>query len=173
MSCEYYQELLSAALDGELQRVERSELDAHLEVCAACRQFGEAIDAIHDLAAAAVPHRLPAAGQRRILHRTVGRTSFLSWLRHSIPGARQRPRTLAWAGSLVVLVFVVGIAVIQLWRNPENIESPPARTGQNAPVLEVTISDNDIVATSSTVKISLTHEDIVGSTTLILSGGEM
>lgn len=45
-NCEYYEELIGAALDGEITAEEDKELRAHLESCEACRNFYEAMQAI-------------------------------------------------------------------------------------------------------------------------------
>lgn len=45
-NCEYYEELIGAALDGEITAEEEAELRAHLEGCEACRSFYEAMQAI-------------------------------------------------------------------------------------------------------------------------------
>ena len=45
-NCEYYEELIGAALDGEITAEEEKELRAHLESCEACRNFYEAMQAI-------------------------------------------------------------------------------------------------------------------------------
>ena len=45
-NCEYYEELIGAAIDGEITAEEDKELRAHLESCGACRSFYEAMQAI-------------------------------------------------------------------------------------------------------------------------------
>ena len=45
-NCEYYEELIGAAIDGEITAEEDKELRAHLESCEACRSFYEAMQAI-------------------------------------------------------------------------------------------------------------------------------
>lgn len=45
-NCEYYEELIGAALDGEITAEEEKELRAHLESCETCRSFYEAMQAI-------------------------------------------------------------------------------------------------------------------------------
>ena len=45
-NCEYYEELIGAAIDGEITVEEDKELRAHLESCEACRNFYEAMQAI-------------------------------------------------------------------------------------------------------------------------------
>ena len=45
-NCEYYEELIGAAIDGEITAEEDKELRAHLEGCGTCRSFYEAMQAI-------------------------------------------------------------------------------------------------------------------------------
>lgn len=45
-NCEYYEELIGAAIDGEITAEEDKELCAHLESCGTCRNFYEAMQAI-------------------------------------------------------------------------------------------------------------------------------
>lgn len=44
--CEYYEELIGAALDGEISTEENEELRAHLDTCESCRNFYDAMKAI-------------------------------------------------------------------------------------------------------------------------------
>lgn len=54
--CEYYEELIGAALDGEISAEENEELRAHLDACESCRSFYEAMKAI-----SGTDERLPEA----------------------------------------------------------------------------------------------------------------
>jgi len=45
-NCEYFEELISAAVDGELTDREEDALHAHLEMCESCRAYYEALRAI-------------------------------------------------------------------------------------------------------------------------------
>ena len=45
-NCEYYEELIGAALDGEITAEEEAALRAHLEECEGCRSFYESLRAI-------------------------------------------------------------------------------------------------------------------------------
>lgn len=47
-SCEEYEALISAFLDGELSEAERSELSEHLPACPACQRYFDDLVAIHD-----------------------------------------------------------------------------------------------------------------------------
>ena len=66
-NCEYYEELIGAALDGEITAEEDKELRAHLESCEACRSFYEAMQAISgtDDALGDVPENFTANGGSR------------------------------------------------------------------------------------------------------------
>lgn len=46
-SCEYYIELLSVELDGQLSREQEQELAQHLLECPGCREIGSRMEAIH------------------------------------------------------------------------------------------------------------------------------
>lgn len=45
-NCEYYEELIGAAIDGEITAEEEAALRAHLEECEGCRSFYESLRAI-------------------------------------------------------------------------------------------------------------------------------
>ena len=45
----YYEELITAGLDGELSEDQARELRAHLETCERCRNFRAAMEAVHGL----------------------------------------------------------------------------------------------------------------------------
>ena len=57
--CEYYEELIGAALDGEITAAEREELRTHLNTCGSCRDFYEAMKAISGM-----DEQLPEAPER-------------------------------------------------------------------------------------------------------------
>lgn len=67
-NCEYYEELIGAALDGEITAEEDKELRAHLESCEVCRSFYEAMQAISgtDDALGDVPENFTANVMARV-----------------------------------------------------------------------------------------------------------
>ena len=67
-NCEYYEELIGAALDGEITAEEDKELRAHLESCEACRSVYEAMRAISgtDDALGDVPENFTANVMARV-----------------------------------------------------------------------------------------------------------
>lgn len=99
MSCEKYLELISARLDGELTAQEQSELDAHLQICPACRAIANDLDGLHsalaDLGEAPAPAALSAA--------------VLSKIKAERQGSRRRivRRLSALAACLVLCVGVL------------------------------------------------------------------
>ena len=48
-TCEYFEELIGAAADGEITAAEEAELREHLESCEHCRSFSEALRAVSDI----------------------------------------------------------------------------------------------------------------------------
>ncbi|MBQ2896303.1 MAG: zf-HC2 domain-containing protein [Oscillospiraceae bacterium] len=82
MGCEYYLELISAQLDGELTEEERAALTEHLSSCENCRRIASAFSAIRDGIteeaevpagfAASVMARLPAKKKKVITLRRWG-----------------------------------------------------------------------------------------------------
>ncbi len=67
-NCEYYEELIGAAIDGEITAEEDKELRAHLESCEVCRKFYEAMQAISgtDDALGDVPENFTANVMARV-----------------------------------------------------------------------------------------------------------
>ena len=51
----YFEELITAELDGELTAEQRAELDAHLAGCEQCRAFRDALSAVEGAAARHLP----------------------------------------------------------------------------------------------------------------------
>ena len=48
-TCEYFEELIGAAADGEITAAQEAELREHLESCGHCRSFSEALRAVSDI----------------------------------------------------------------------------------------------------------------------------
>ena len=105
-NCEYYEELIGAALDGEITAEEDKELRAHLESCEACRSFYEAMRAISgtDDALGDVPENFTANVMARV-HETATPAEKPATTTASLPrletrcGARAAAAAVAiWAG---------------------------------------------------------------------------
>jgi len=95
-SCEAYQELISALLDGELTEAEAAEVNAHIAACPDCRTMYEAFAAIGVPDAEEVPETLHTAVMEKV---TAARKAVKT--QHTL--VRLRP-VLTAAACLVVMV---------------------------------------------------------------------
>jgi anti-sigma factor RsiW len=169
MSCEYYEELISADQDGELNQKERNELSLHLAVCADCRQFAERIKLFHKLSASAKPPLFPKARQRMILQKTIGSISLWSRIRSMIFGSYKVPRQLIWLGYLTT-AMIIGVITVELISDKMQLEkSNHEKTSQSSSVYKLEISDSDIIAYNATKKVVFTEQDIAESKTIVFS----
>lgn len=102
-NCEYYEELIGAALDGEITAEEDKELRAHLESCEACRSFYEAMQAISgtDDALGDVPENFTANVMARV-HETAAPAEKPAKKKASIQRLVTRCGALAAAAAVAI-----------------------------------------------------------------------
>lgn len=102
-NCEYYEELIGAALDGEITAEEDKELRAHLESCEACRSFYEAMQAISgtDEALGDVPENFTANVMARV-HETAASAEKPAKKKASIQRLVTRYGALAAAAAVAI-----------------------------------------------------------------------
>ena len=102
-NCEYYEELIGAALDGEITAEEDKELRAHLESCEACRSFYEAMQAISgtDDALGDVPENFTANVMARV-HETAAPAEKPAKKKASIKRLVTRCGALAAAAAVAI-----------------------------------------------------------------------
>ena len=102
-NCEYYEELIGAALDGEITAEEDKELRAHLESCEACRSFYEAMQAISgtDDALGDVPENFTANVMARV-HETAAPAEKPAKKKASIQRLVTRYGALAAAAAVAI-----------------------------------------------------------------------
>lgn len=102
-NCEYYEELIGAALDGEITAEEDKELRAHLESCEACRSFYEAMRAISgtDDALGDVPENFTANVMARV-HETAAPAEKPAKKKASIQRLVTRCGALAAAAAVAI-----------------------------------------------------------------------
>lgn len=102
-NCEYYEELIGAALDGEITAEEDKELRAHLESCEACRSFYEAMQAISgtDDALGDVPEDFTANVMARV-HETAAPAEKPAKKKASIQRLVTRCGALAAAAAVAI-----------------------------------------------------------------------
>ena len=120
MTCEYYQEAMSAFLDGQLDELVSRETFLHLSVCAPCRGFLRSSIVIQqgfrDLPIPSVPTSL----DRRILHipdRDQQRTRPLSVRIRSALSSRFDIPVPALVGGMGLLLITVSLSVWSLLNN--------------------------------------------------------
>ena len=102
-NCEYYEELIGAALDSEITAEEDKELRAHLESCKACRSFYEAMQAISgtDDALGDVPENFTANVMARV-HETAAPAEKPAKKKASIQRLVTRCGALAAAAAVAI-----------------------------------------------------------------------
>ena len=88
MNCDRYQELLSAALDGELTDIEQRDLRSHLDECPVCRERSDQMHEQHEMLSTsrvpAQPARLRAGIKERLGIRE-HRSARAPWMRGLAP----------------------------------------------------------------------------------------
>jgi len=170
MPCDYFKELISADLDGELGSEESDKLKAHIAGCAKCSQFAQEVRSLHDITTSSPPLVLPKSRRKSILRETVGSVTLWSRLVRSIMKLDKLPRRFAWVGSVAVIVVVLGIALKFVSYGPQREDMQTEQFDREGTVLKLVLSENDIVATSSKLRVVLTEDDITETRTIVLSG---
>jgi len=129
-----YREMLSALLDGELSEAETGEALAHLETCAACRQYFAELTALHEALGEPDECGVPADFADGVLAR----------LREGAAPKRRAVRRRSWqrTAALAACAAVVILAAARLPRMGagKSAEAPaapaamPASVGESASV---------------------------------------
>lgn len=121
MTCEQAAELLSAYVDGELNRSERGELVGHLESCLACRREWVAAERARALSSGAAP-AMPTVLRARI------ERSIDEWVGEGAPSAWTWREALRWpalvpapAWAVVATALTAGIAAYSLYPREEPV----------------------------------------------------
>ncbi|MFA6029649.1 MAG: zf-HC2 domain-containing protein [Elusimicrobiota bacterium] len=116
MSAHEESRLLSAYIDGELDRDERHRVEAHLGACASCRAREERLSEVKWAMAAARPHRAPAD----LVAALEARHGAAPGLWERVLGALRPPVVWVPAGALALAALVMG-----LWLYPAEEEEIP------------------------------------------------
>jgi len=148
MACPQWSEQISAWLDGALSEREREELEAHLEICEACRHAAIQFRNLkRQLKAMPVPP--PSDGMwsrilRQIRHRTCSRRNIYI----------KRWVVASW---FAVAASVAILATTFLWFRPANSKSAsPINTlvSYHADNLSLALSDNPMCHLVATAELS-------------------
>ena len=115
MNCEYFRELISARLDGELSHEEEQRLTEHLAGCPSCREIAERLAELKDTIGMEKPEAMPIKLEKAILDNTVRKPIRKSSLKKFAGGYYRIPKGLAWAALVLFILLAVnsfrGIAV--------------------------------------------------------------
>ena len=121
MQCEDIQNQLSAALDGELNSTEQSELERHLAECGSCREAMSALESVD------VQFRRATVSMRdRAPHIA---TKTLSQLPPRSPIAPARPsaslvRQTVWIAAAAACGFLLAVALFRPGHQEQNLSGP-------------------------------------------------
>jgi len=140
MTCERQIERIQELVDGSLGAIRRSELDRHLEECAACRALKADLERIRD-AAAALPQLAPPDGAWLQI---AGRLRREGRVRNAAPLAPAR-RSYAWLAIAAALVLATGISVLFLFRSTAVSPAPSSAADAAAPGRAATDKDGKSV----------------------------
>jgi predicted anti-sigma-YlaC factor YlaD len=151
MKCEYFRELISAGLDGELEKDEKLALAEHLRGCGECKEFAAELKEIELLSAEREPLTMPGDLAKKILTRTIRQKTKRRPVLEIFRGYYRIPRSLIWAGVVVLMLLVVDKLTAPSVTAPKaTILIQP--TENVLTVQKVIISEKDIVASSSIKK---------------------
>jgi periplasmic copper chaperone A len=126
MGCDAWVEAISARLDGELDRDEQLQLDAHLAGCAACRQLADVL----------------ADGHRRWrVHSAPVVPDIASVVLATVAGPRRRRRLVGLLAAAAAAAAVAGGVVVVADRGAP----PPLLTLGNASVMAASQGEASVV----------------------------
>lgn len=136
MTCQQFEEMVSARLDGELSCDEGKILEAHLETCPACRQLAADLDIMRGELHKDDTAEMSPETQRAILKATISGT----W--RAVPGYYLIPRRVLWATAAVVVLAGVSLVTGVLPIKKKQGVTPPTV----APVGQLVVfTEQDIV----------------------------
>jgi anti-sigma factor RsiW len=136
MTCDYFKELISAQIDGELTPDESRALERHLQDCPACARLSEELkqqsQSMASHPTAAIPETLAA----NILAATV-RKPEQGRVHQKIvaffAGNYRIPRVAVWATAAVLIVLLGKIAFMPVHSNGAESLSPKKPTPRRKP----------------------------------------
>jgi len=143
MNCDNYQELISASLDGQLSPEETRKLEAHLETCAACREFAQAAGDLCRLSSKEKRELLPTGLERKILRKTSRSEPGL--LAQIFRSNYQIPRPVVWLAAAALLFLTVQTLLAPMEQTPavppEVAGSPNLAQNEGVRTIHVTAAD--------------------------------
>ena len=143
MECKKYQKMISVSIDGELSATEERELQKHLNTCAECEEYAEAL---MDLKAQ-MSHWEEADFPRDLESLLMSKIEEPKFKKDLRPGKSVRyyeiPRPLVWAAVILIIVLALNTAIGIFSKN--NFESTD-KYSHGTTASKITIDANDIVS---------------------------
>ncbi len=146
MNCEYFKELISARLDGELTIEEETVLSGHLSDCDECSRLREEFREQRELHRARKPSIIPADIEKKMLDKTIRSSGRTGKAIGFISGNYTIPKPLAWgvAVTVIILLFTAlfrPFEVVSVLKMEQMTVTEPVR------IQRVVITENDIKET--------------------------
>jgi anti-sigma factor RsiW len=174
MTCDYFKELISAQIDGELSPDESRALEQHLLECAACARLSEELRLQSQSMASHPTSAIPETLADNILAATVrkpeqgrGHQSIVALF----AGSYRIPRVAVWATAAVLFLLLGKIAFMPARSNDAQSLSPkkpaaPTETqrvvlteknagagaGDGLRIQRIVLSESDIISTREVLK---------------------
>ena len=151
MNCEYFKELISARLDGELSTEEESVLSGHLSECVECSSLYEELLDQRESLGTRKPAEIPADVERKILDKTIQSSKRTSRAIGFLSGSYIVPKPLAWgvAAAIIILLFAAIFKPIDSIMDSKFEKT--AGTG-TVGVQKIVMTENDIKETRTFTK---------------------
>ena len=153
MSCEKYQELISALIDDEIGKDERLALDRHMAECHDCRrEYERLLDMsvkLRDNRLAQMPDDVEAKIRESIRQPAAQETPAM----HIWRGTYRIPRPVAWVAAAALMILALNAFIPG--KQPEKRLVIPQSQSQT--VQTITLTEADIVSLSTEVNQSAVH----------------
>jgi predicted anti-sigma-YlaC factor YlaD len=174
MTCDYFKELISAQIDGELSPDESQALKQHLLECTACAKFSAGLSELSYQIIRQPAANMPDALAQKILLVTVGneRQQGIGQKILTYFGASYRiPRVAVWGAAAVLMLLLGKIAFIPAQTNDAESLSPKKST-TTTETQKIVLTENDVVAVDGLriQRIDLSDADITTTRELVKFG---
>jgi Putative zinc-finger len=149
MTCDQFHELVSDALDGDIDPAQRAALDAHAATCGACRALMTDLRAIHQTASTLERHAPPSRVWTRLEQQLAAEPRFREAAARRAAGitniaSARRPQGWSWRSPILALaaslLLMIGGSLYLLHRwtqepvsTPTIAQTPNSTTPGNGP----------------------------------------
>lgn len=147
MNCEYFKELISARLDGELTPEENTALSEHLGHCEKCGQFMTELEELKTVTAGVEQETMPSELERVILKTTARKPQESKSIFGIFRSCYRIPRGLVWAGVLALILLTANTIRVPFKTSAE-AEVASESVEKAVLIQRITLSEEDVVMTN-------------------------